>query len=111
MRWFGETWNAPCCDRLNHMATPVGEACRYCRRAIEVTDQGVLIAAGHFHRVCFFGHLGMPLTLHILRYGIALCRFSNEVPAKWPMGNFWTSARAEATCTECRRVYDEQRAQ
>lgn len=61
-----------------------------------------------YHRVCFFGHLGLPITIHILRHGLPFCRFSNEIPAKWPTGHVWTSVRAESSCEGCRRAYDEQ---
>jgi len=31
------------------------------------------------------------VTVHILRFGFALCRFSMEVPRDWPDGHAWLS--------------------
>lgn len=41
--------------------------------------------------------------LHVLRYGLPLCGFSNEVPAKWPAGNRWVPIDdlKHATCKQC----------
>lgn len=43
MQWFGESWNAPCCDIDEHVATPVGEFCADCTLPIGIEDQGFVI--------------------------------------------------------------------
>lgn len=43
MRWFGKSWGAPICHSTPHAATPVGEACQFCRNPIEAGDQGFLL--------------------------------------------------------------------
>jgi hypothetical protein len=43
VRWFGESWNAACCDARSHTATPEGTACAYCNRPIEQDSQGLLV--------------------------------------------------------------------
>lgn len=115
MRWFGETWNATFCRRGLHAATPVGQACAGCTRPIELHDQGFLAEIGDlgpgerpFHRVCFYGNIGIKLVVHFLWYGLPLCRFSTELPRNWPNGHVWSNVRSELTCADCRRVYDEQ---
>jgi len=42
-------------------------------------------------------------VVHILRAGLPLCHFSDEVPIKWPPGHKWTWEwdAANATCREC----------
>jgi hypothetical protein len=115
MRWFGETWNAKFCRRALHVATPVGRICAGCERPIELTDQGFIAEIADlgggpapFHRMCFYDSLGIKMTVHILRYGLPLCRFSVEVPNKWPNGHLWAPTRAGATCEHCKREYDVQ---
>lgn len=112
MRWFGESWNAPCCRRTAHVATPVGQLCVGCERPIEVTDQGfrVIVAdlgggESNYHRLCLYASVGVKMTVHILRYGFSLCRFNTEVPARWPQGHIW-GTRSEATCDACKREHD-----
>lgn len=41
MKWFGESWGAPCCTPEEHIETPDGEACPGCQRSIRMGDQGV----------------------------------------------------------------------
>lgn len=43
MRWFGETWHAPCCSPKTHAKTPVGEDCLVCKKPIQKDDQGFLL--------------------------------------------------------------------
>lgn len=44
MRWFGESWGAPCCkneeDQIN---TPIGRQCEVCDEKIKEENQGFLI--------------------------------------------------------------------
>lgn len=62
MKWFGESWGAPCCDPEDHVETPDGEACPGCIRSIRPGDCGFVLAAVledgfvdsiAWHRTCF----------------------------------------------------------
>ena len=52
MKWFGNSWGAPACEPEDHVETPVGKSCLWCREPIEAGDQGFLIP-----------HLGRTVTL------------------------------------------------
>lgn len=121
MRWFGEAWGAKFNRRALHAATPVGVICAGCERPIEMNAQGFLaevrdLGGGEapFHRHCFYESIGIKQTIHILKYGLPLCRFSAEVPARWPNGHVWTPKhvwtpnRNESSCDGCKREYDAQ---
>lgn len=43
-------------------------------------------------------------TVHALIHGMALCRFSNETPSKWPEGHAWVCPEEETriTCAACK---------
>jgi hypothetical protein len=43
MQWFGDSWGAPVCDETAHVATPTGQPCLYCKKAILAEDIGFLI--------------------------------------------------------------------
>ena len=43
MKWFGESWGAPCCEAGQHVDTPTGEVCIECQRPIVDGDQGVIL--------------------------------------------------------------------
>lgn len=47
-----------------------------------------------------------PPSVHALHHGSALCRFSTEVPGKWPTGHQWVriSEPDRITCDQCRSV-------
>lgn len=45
MKWFGKSWNAPVCDPRDHITTPVGKPCFYCKESIEENDSGLM----HIH--------------------------------------------------------------
>jgi hypothetical protein len=70
VKWFGKDWSAPVCSYAEHVATPVGETCLRCSKAILPGDAGFMIPsltdatsavfgpvkAWHdvpFHRACF----------------------------------------------------------
>lgn len=42
MKWFGTSWGAPVCEETRHVATPTGDACFLCKRAIEEHDRGLV---------------------------------------------------------------------
>ncbi len=42
MKWFGESWGAPCCEEDEHVPTPVGELCARCKEMICAGEQGVV---------------------------------------------------------------------
>lgn len=58
---------------------------------------------------CPNGHTNSPgmirTVIHILFEGLSLCRFTTEVPGKWPEGHKWVSpvhdAAEAATCRKC----------
>jgi hypothetical protein len=45
------------------------------------------------------------MTVHALRGGLPLCRFSDDVPRDWPDGHRWTDVAdvEHITCAECKR--------
>lgn len=46
------------------------------------------------------------LAVHILRYGFALCKFSDRVPMYWPEGHRWVGTPEEgANCEACIEEY------
>jgi hypothetical protein len=50
------------------------------------------------------------LIVHILHYGLPLCRFTAAVPRDWPSGNKWVGlGEPGATCTRCIKVALERR--
>lgn len=44
------------------------------------------------------------MSVHALRGGLPLCRFSDDVPRDWPEGHRWTDIADvdHVTCTECK---------
>jgi hypothetical protein len=44
------------------------------------------------------------MMIHVLRAGLPLCGFSNDIPANWPEGHLFVSVEeiANATCHRCR---------
>jgi hypothetical protein len=120
VRWFGETWGASCCKQESHVATPLGRPCAECTQLIELHDQGVMMPAinaqgAHvgdtiYHRICFFKHLGLPVTIHLLFHGMPLCGFTTKLPKDWPNGHVWDPSRPRATCENCKREYDARHA-
>jgi hypothetical protein len=63
MKWFGQSWGAPICTTVTHVATPVDTCCARCDLAIESDDQGLMIPneAGvllSFHLTCFLHAVG-----------------------------------------------------
>lgn len=52
------------------------------------------------------------MTVHILRYGHPVCRFTNAMPADWPEGHKWIGDdECElATCPGCRARATNQQA-
>jgi hypothetical protein len=59
-KWFGTSWNAPCCMPETHVATPVGLPCEHCEEEFETGDDGFVIPVmtdppreGYFHRACW----------------------------------------------------------
>lgn len=67
MQWFGESWNAPVCETVEHARTPVGQLCFQCNKAIRESDRGLLIPlAGDgepliypWHLRCFLQAVGV----------------------------------------------------
>ena len=67
--YFGEPWDAPCCEDSPRVATPVGQPCLRCEVPIKEGDQGWLIpyapATGYphlapWHRACFLASILGP---------------------------------------------------
>lgn len=51
-------------------------------------------------------------VVHILKYGLPLCGFTNEVPARWPRGHVWTEewydfSRITNLCTTCQASHKQ----
>jgi hypothetical protein len=44
MKWFGESWGAPCCDPEEQVPVPDGEVCPRCMHSIRPDDQGIEMA-------------------------------------------------------------------
>jgi hypothetical protein len=46
----------------------------------------------------------VPLTVHALFQGFPLCRFTTQVPAKWPEGHRWVYPSDEGliNCQGCK---------
>ena len=127
MKWFGETWLAPCCDPADHVATPTGEPCLRCERPIASGDQGFLIPLVTMrggepvsdlkphHLDCFMEsilpcpgceHCRPPPAVHVLHRGSPLCGFSRKVPGEWPPGHRWVRVE-EAMDASCRACVDQ----
>lgn len=52
MAWFGTNWGAPCCED-EHVLTPVGVECLYCKESVELGDRGFVNIIGQvFHLEC-----------------------------------------------------------
>ncbi len=43
MKWFGESWGAPCCESDGRVEAPVGDLCVKCELPIMDGDRGFLI--------------------------------------------------------------------
>ncbi len=43
MKWFGRVWLAPVCNPAEHVTTPIGEPCGYCRAPIEAGSRGFFL--------------------------------------------------------------------
>lgn len=52
------------------------------------------------------GDVMKPVQIHILSTGLAVCRFSNEIPSRWEFGNIWI--RAEELPATTRACLDPQ---
>jgi hypothetical protein len=110
MRWFGPaSWGAPICRETEQGPLPL-RPCVRCERPFEDHEEGLLIPAMEggetpYHLNCFLVAVG-ALTVHVLRYGRALCDFSLKVPGEWPTGHAWVRQEEwpKATCRECRRL-------
>ena len=48
----------------------------------------------------------IPVVVHVLEAGLALCRFVWDEPGEWPMGHRWVTREEAAgvTCRACREV-------
>lgn len=116
MKWFGESWGAPCCDPNGHVATPTAP-CAHCDLPFTPTDRGLVLpfAGGPgdppelpYHQTCMMNLLGLG-TVHILKHGVALCDFqSDRVPGQWPARHTWVSFEdpAGADCSLCIGVHE-----
>ncbi len=54
------------------------------------------------------------MKIHILRFGTALCGFSNSTPDRWPEGHVWISRSEEIPHDldgneVCRRCLDKEK--
>lgn len=50
--------------------------------------------------------------IHILRYGLPLCRFTANTPADWPTGHKWIhfpDPTNKAKCSVCKRVLPREK--
>lgn len=73
MKWFGESWGAPCCRPEDRGETPAGTPCRACKRRIDADDQGFLIpnvrggalAVDAWHLDCMLRHTGVEPPKHV----------------------------------------------
>lgn len=47
-----------------------------------------------------------PLAVHVLHYGLPLCRFTTDLPIDWPHGHKWVGLDdiGVATCPECLHI-------
>jgi hypothetical protein len=66
MLWFGKSWEAPCCDPVDHVDTPSG-LCAWCELPIRPTDQGFVLHGLRerelWHLDCLAVNIGvMPIT-------------------------------------------------
>lgn len=53
MSWFGTDWGAKCCFEDEHVETPVGSECLYCKELVELGDRGLVNVIGQtFHLEC-----------------------------------------------------------
>ena len=57
-------------------------------------------------RRCLLAAVGVNLTVHLLDEGLPLCRFSTEVPGRWPHGHLWTYVDdyENANCAACLNI-------
>lgn len=116
MLWFGPDWGAPVCDPDQHVTMPTRWPCERCGVAFKEGDQGVLLpffvtpsqwAEGRpynvaYHRICFLACV-MPVEIHLLRYGFAVCGFCRHVaPGNWPPLHYWTERLEQVTCGKCK---------
>ena len=71
IQWFGKSWGAPICTDSTHVATPVGQMCLLCTKAIEPRDRGFVmdyeqkfgcreVERRPAHRDCFMRSIGAP---------------------------------------------------
>jgi len=72
MKWFGESWGAPVNESAEHVDTPVGWPCVYCRIMIVEADAGFItpyisdeedVDEVAFHHECFLKDLGIALVV------------------------------------------------
>lgn len=112
MRWFGANWGAPVCDPTKHAPTPTAP-CARCGKPFVEGDRGIILPFHGlptdppelpYHHECLMEELGLYPRIHILYHGFPLCRFSAEVPGKWPTGHKWVDLRErdQATCPACK---------
>ena len=103
------------CEPKDHSPTPVGVTCGLasCKKPIAEGDFGVILpfhggsdspSTLPYHHECLMRTMGLYPHVHILKHGLALCRFSPQVPGQWPEGHQWVSELDEdkATCSLCK---------
>ena len=49
----------------------------------------------------------VEIVVHVLRHGLAVCKFSVALPKDWPAGHRWVyeQQRDHVTCVDCRIAY------
>jgi hypothetical protein len=69
MRWFGESWGAPCNEPQDRAPTPVGSVCVGCKQVVNDDDQGLVIPSLRpsgstretaWHLDCLLRRIGAP---------------------------------------------------
>lgn len=98
------------CESCERAAIPEGRTCAHCDDAVLPHDQGLLLpyygrpgdpSELAYHRVCFMS-LVLPIEVHMLRHGFAVCGFSRDIPAHWPKTHYWTDRERQVTCRGCK---------
>ena len=115
VRWFGRSWGAAICEPAYECPRPTG-SCVACERPFVEGDQGIVTGmwgapdadlSAAWHLACVLQHIGVARgTVHILHFGLPLCEFTRDVPARWPLGMTWVSLddATQATCEACMAV-------
>lgn len=126
-RWFGDDWGAPVCTECERVPTPFGRCVR-CGEPIEAGDSGLVLSLfgvkpivenpamsfGHFeeaiyHRLCFLACVA-PIVVHLLENYRARCRFTDELPGRWPQSpvmHLWSFKLKQITCEGCKHERNE----